>query len=71
MFQDDEDDEQIIKIQIPKYKILHIDLDGGKKDFPIEVNNTMDRQNTTQNISTKKDEPKINYAEKILECKLI
>lgn len=70
MFQEeDEEDQQVMKIKIPRFKILHMDLEGGKKDLP-EVLNTNERLNTNTNIPDKKDQQKVNLSEKILECKI-
>ena len=69
MFANDEEEEdtQIKKIKIPKYKILHIDLEGNKKDIP-GIFNTDEKLNTNSNLGDKKDLVKVSLADKILEC---
>ena len=62
---DEEEEEHIEKIKIPKYKIVFMDLEVPKPQN--DVVNSMERTNTQEN--EKKEPPKINYQEKILECK--
>ena len=62
---DDEEEQQTNKIKIPKYKILHADIEMPKKEN--EVLNTFDKMN---NSTKKEDENKVNLIEKILECNL-
>jgi hypothetical protein len=63
---DEEEEEVIEKIKIPKYKIIHVDLELYKAQG--DVVNSMERVNTQDNLK-KEELPKINYTEKILECK--
>jgi hypothetical protein len=68
---DDEEEEQIQKIEIPKYKILFTDLEMYKKEKESEVLNTNEALHTNPNnvSGDKKDQmTKTNYIEKILEC---
>lgn len=60
---EDEEDEQVVKVKIPKYKIIYSDLEGPKKES--EVLNTNERVNTNSN--EKKEEVKVNLQERILE----
>jgi hypothetical protein len=62
---DEEEEEQIEKIKIPKYKIMYMDLEVPKPQS--DVINSMERSNTQEN--EKKELPKTNFQEKILECK--
>ena len=60
-FVDDEEEEQVQKIKIPKYKILYMDLDN-KKDSEL-ILNTQDK-----NDKLKKEENK-KIVDRIWKCK--
>jgi hypothetical protein len=64
---EEEEDQTIKKIKIPKHKIIHIDLEGSKKDIP-GILNTDERLYTNSNLGDKKDVVKVNLENKILEC---
>ncbi len=63
---DEDDEEQVQRIEIPKYRVLHMDLDLSKKDSNGETINTGERVGTMD--EKKAEEKKPNYFEKILEC---
>ena len=65
---DEEEEEIIEKIKIPKYRIIHLDLELNKALG--DVVNSMERVNTQDNVK-KEELPKINFTEKILECKIL
>lgn len=70
---DEEEEVQVQKIDIPKYKILFADIEMFKKEKESEVLNTNEALHTNPNnvSGDKKDQmTKTNYIEKILECKI-
>ena len=72
---DDEEEEVIEKIKIPKYKIIYTELDTLKKEQPADAtNNQNNTEKVTNNASNNdnsrsKEEAKSNFIEKVLECK--
>ena len=62
---EEEEEEQVERVKIPKYKILYMDLDLHKKEDTI---NTGERLAT--NEDKKPEEVKHDILEKILECNL-
>jgi hypothetical protein len=68
---DEEEEEQVVKIKIPKYKILYQDLEGIKKEA-VNNNNSANDSNIEKPIPTEnskvKEEAVKSNADKILEC---
>jgi hypothetical protein len=63
---EEEEDDQVARVQIPKYKVLYMDLDFPKKEG--ETINTGERLATEGD--KKPEEVKQSFLEKILECNL-
>jgi hypothetical protein len=63
---EEEEEDNVNKIKIPKHKILYSDIDIPKKE--VQRFTTNERQNSESNQPKKDEDAKPNNIEKILEC---